>query len=242
MLELYALDLLDGAERADVERLLAADEHAREQVRHLRSVAAALALEIEPMEASPGLKARILDAARADLDVERAFGDAKPPPAPVSIASARARRRSARDWAGWSVAAVLAVALIGSLVWNAQLRNDRDNPPPAVAYGVTTSGNAVGASGAVVVVGERALAQSALLTLSNLPALERGKVYQVWLIAGAPEPNVTFTPDKTGYAEVAVPGQIADYTTLAVTIEPSGGSAAPTTEPVIVSTISEQQS
>ena len=44
-----------------------ATPRARDRVRQLQGVASMLALEIEPMQASPGLKTRILDAARADL-------------------------------------------------------------------------------------------------------------------------------------------------------------------------------
>jgi anti-sigma-K factor RskA len=232
-LELYALDLLDDSERAEVELRLASDATARERVRQLRGVASMLALEIEPMQASPGLKTRILDAARADLEREDA-AEPPAPAAPIQLAVERERRRPARNWAGWAAAAALAVALVGSLLWNAQLRGDLNDRPKLPTYGVTTSGAAVGATGSVIVVDKQS---AALLTLSNLPALDRGKVYQVWLIAGSAEPNTTFTPDRTGHAQVAVQGDIAAYQTLAVTVEPTGGSLAPTSEPIILSTL-----
>jgi anti-sigma-K factor RskA len=236
-LELYALDLLDADERDQVEQRLADDVRARERVRQLRGVASLLALEIEPMQASPGLKTRILAAARADLKHQAARAPSAPalaPAAPTQLAVERERRRPARSWAGWAAAAALALALVGSLLWNAQLRSDLNDRPDLPTYGVTTSGAAVGTTGSVVVLDEHT---TALLTLANLPPLERGKVYQVWLIADAAEPNATFTPDRTGHAEVAVQGNIADYQTLAVTVEPSGGSQAPTSEPIILSTL-----
>ena len=237
-LELYALNLLDDDERGAVEERLATDPAARERLRQLRGAVAMLAFDIEPMQASSGLKSRILDAARADLlretDAQVARAESR---APVSLAVERERRRTGRSWHGWAAAAGLAVALVGSLLWNAHLRGDLNDRPATTAHSVTASGNAAGASGAVVVVGDQQQASTALLTLSNLPALEHGKVYQVWLIAGTPEPNVTFVPDKTGFAEVAVPGQIANYQKLAVTIEPTGGSATPTSEPIILSNL-----
>ena len=232
-LELYALDLLDDAERAEVEQRLAGDAAARDRVRQLRGVASMLALEIEPMQASPGLKTRILDAARADLEHD-ADETAPGLAAPIQLAVERERRRPSRSWAGWAAAAALALALVGSLLWNAQLRGDLNDRPDLPTYGVTTSGAAVGATGSLIVVDKQS---AALLTLSNLPDLDRGKVYQVWLIAGTPEPNTTFTPDRTGHAQVAVQGDIAAYQTLAVTVEPTGGSLAPTTEPIILSTL-----
>jgi anti-sigma-K factor RskA len=235
-LELYVLNLLDDDELRDVERRLGQDPVARERVRELRGTSAMLALTVEPVEASPGLKARILTAARADLDTERRTAAPPVPAAPIDIAERRAARAATR-WIPWAVAAVLAIALAGSLVWNSLLRSELDDRPEFTSHAVAGSGPAAGVSGEVLVAGDQ---PAALLSLSGVAAPASGRVYQVWLIdEGAPVPSVTFVPDAAGNARVVVPGDVEQYSLLAVTDEPFGGSAAPTTEPFITSDLTQ---
>ena len=71
------------------------------------------------------------------------------------------------------------------------------------------------------------------------PAAEQ-RVYQLWFIpkAGAPIPSITFNSDPDGHAlvhQIAVPAG-ADLAAAAITDEPSGGSTAPTTTPILVGT------
>lgn len=132
---------------------------------------------------------------------------------------------------------MLAVGLIGSMAWNVTLRGQLDDRVVTGAYAVAAVGPAEGANGEVLVVENH---DGALVALSNLPALEPGQVYQVWLIDdGDPVPNVTFQPNVAGAASVAVPGDVEAYRTLAITVEPSGGSTAPTTNPIISSTLTD---
>lgn len=229
LLELYALGLLDDAESAAVERVLAADPAARERLRELRGVTAMLAIDLEPLQPSPDLKERILRAARADLEDNGSVAPARPP-TPLDV------RRGRRDaWAarlGWAVAAVLAVALAGSLVWNARLRDELADRPRTLVFTVSGSDQAVGVRGEVLVIGDDG---EAILKLAGLPPLERGQVYQVWLIDGqTPIPDVTFVADAAGLASVGVIGDVAGRDGLGITIEPAGGSQQPTS-PVIIS-------
>jgi anti-sigma-K factor RskA len=230
-LELYALGLLDRDQSAAVERRLRDDPAARERVRALRGVAAALVHDLEPLEPSPGLRGRILDAARADVQsqVERAA-----PPGPIVLAE---RRAAPPGWLPWAAAAALAVLLVASLIWNARLRDEVDQRTPAVAHAVTAQGEAAGVTGTALEIGEDG---TILLSLAGLPLPDSGRVYQVWLIAdGAPVPNVTFLPTRLGFANVAVSGSAEGFRVLAVTNEPDGGSTAPTTEPLIFSDLTE---
>ena len=237
LLELYALDMLDDDAAAEVERWLAGAPAARARLRELRAMTAMLALNLEPLEASPALRTRILDAARADLERERT--NSAPPSRPTSLSAERARRRTPA-WLGWAAAAALALALVGSLVWNARLRDDLNSRSAPTVYAVTSTGPAVGANGEVVVVADEGQTRVALLTLTGLPALSSGQAYQVWLIAdAAPEPNVTFTPDAAGRAQLAVRGNIDASRLLAITVEPAGGSPAPTSEPLLTSNLKQ---
>ena len=76
-----------------------------------------------------------------------------------------------------------------------------------------------------------------LLYARGLPKVEPNKSYELWLIAGAaPVPAVVFNTDAAGNAVVEI-DQIPDAATpkvFAITVEPAGGSKAPTTKPVFV--------
>jgi len=75
------------------------------------------------------------------------------------------------------------------------------------------------------------------LIVSNLPPPPLGHVYEVWLTHGRQPPsptNVLFSVTSTGSGDVGVPGDLRGVSEILVTPEPSGGSRAPTHEPVIV--------
>jgi anti-sigma-K factor RskA len=73
---------------------------------------------------------------------------------------------------------------------------------------------------------------------SNMPALPPQKTYELWLIptSGEPIPAGIFRPDIHGSAALIKPPLPAGVqpTTFAITVEPSAGSAAPTSTPIMV--------
>jgi Anti-sigma-K factor rskA/Putative zinc-finger len=75
------------------------------------------------------------------------------------------------------------------------------------------------------------------LIVTNVPPPPIGHVYEVWLTHGQRPPSPTdvlFSVTSTGSADVGVPGDLGGVSEILVTPEPSGGSRAPTHEPVIV--------
>jgi anti-sigma-K factor RskA len=79
------------------------------------------------------------------------------------------------------------------------------------------------------------------LALRSLPKLPPGKVFQVWTLArGAKNvaPNITFTPNAAGSAIVAVPSVPQKLAAVAVSVEPAGGSKAPSTKPTFIRPLS----
>jgi anti-sigma-K factor RskA len=73
---------------------------------------------------------------------------------------------------------------------------------------------------------------------SNMPKLPPQQIYELWLIptTGAPIPAGVFRPDTHGSAALIKPPLPAGVqpTTFAITVEPSEGSAAPTSTPIMV--------
>ncbi len=100
--------------------------------------------------------------------------------------------------------------------------------PGAVRYPVE--------SGVVVRSGARIL-----IALRHLPKPPPGKIYQAWTLrrgAKTVSPSITFSPDPTGLALIELPERAADVTAVAISIEPLGGSKAPTSKPAFVRSLS----
>ena len=80
-----------------------------------------------------------------------------------------------------------------------------------------------------------------LLLASNLPAAPEGKTYEMWVIpkAGNPVPAGLFQSDTEGAALHFHRAELdmAATKAVAVTLEPAGGVAQPTSQPVIVAVL-----
>ncbi len=81
--------------------------------------------------------------------------------------------------------------------------------------------------------------QGMVFTAEGLPTLPAGKVYQLWVIVGnAPVSAGVFAPDASGrvHAVMGTPDITAMPSAVAVTVEPQGGLAQPSTTPILVGT------
>lgn len=82
----------------------------------------------------------------------------------------------------------------------------------------------------------------AMLMAYDLPPAPAGKAYQLWFIEEGkpPMPGHVFTTDASGHAEMReqVPAEGRNAKVFAVTLEPAGGTNAPTSQPYLVSAAS----
>ena len=79
--------------------------------------------------------------------------------------------------------------------------------------------------------------QRVYLVMRELPPLPADHVYQAWTLApGAKNvaPSATFVPDEHGFVVVSLPEPAEQIGAVAVSVEPTGGSRAPTTKPLFV--------
>jgi anti-sigma-K factor RskA len=167
----------------------------------MRETTALLAFATDPVEPPASLRAAIL-AAVAE-------------PAPV-----RSRSRVRLAFLRGSFAGALAVAavvLIAVLAVNSGSGGGR----PAADVRVLN-----GTAGAIVRDGS-----SSKLVLANLRSPGTGKTYEAWLIGadGKPVPAGTFAGGKTLVFDLH--GNADKARTVAITVEPAGGSKQPTTTP-----------
>jgi anti-sigma-K factor RskA len=79
-----------------------------------------------------------------------------------------------------------------------------------------------------------------LLIASNLPAAGQGKAYEMWVIpkGGAPRPAGLFQSDGARAVHILNgPIDVAALGVVAVTVEPAAGSPAPTSQPIIAAPV-----
>jgi hypothetical protein len=75
------------------------------------------------------------------------------------------------------------------------------------------------------------------ITMHGMPQPPKGKVYQAWTLpkgSKTMQPSLTFLPDAHGVAVIALPVKADGTAAVAVSVEPEGGSKAPTSKPLVV--------
>jgi hypothetical protein len=230
MYELYALGLLDGDEKTEM------DSHLRRgcvtcqrSLSDAQAINAVLLSSVPVTDPSPRLKRRLM----ASMGIQPA---------------------------GWTWAAALAAAcLLIVALWLsdqerhranelAQTRGEmmqvvaqRDRVFQALSFlnqpETKQVGFGKGPRGNVFLNPSRGV----LLISSNLPRLDPGKIFEMWVIpkGGAPRPAGLFEPNPDGTAIHVLAGavDIASLGAVAVTIEPEAGSQAPTSTPIIAAAV-----
>jgi len=149
-------------------------------------------------------------------------------------------RNGWRVFLPWGIAAALAVALVAlvlpfrSLNQNAaKLENAffilNDPATRELSFGSAQQT----ASGHLFVHATRGV----VLMAAHLPRIGSGKIFELWVIpsSGNPIPAGTFSSSGDDSAMYVRPGPVEPKAAaLAVTVEPGGGSALPTTRPFLV--------
>jgi|1186.fasta_scaffold05738_3 anti-sigma-K factor RskA len=246
----YALDALDPAEREAFEEHLTTCESCQAEVKELRATAGVLgaaAAETPP----PSLKERVMaevDRTRQDspLSVEQPVVDVAEQAEPSVVVPMR-QRRTTRVFQ--LAAAVMTVLALGLGIWGVQNHNRASDAnrnyasvqtvlaaPDADVKRGNLSGS--GVSGTATVVSSKSVGKSVFVS-ANLSAPPSGKTYQLWYMdsAGKARPAGLVQPGGHNTAAQVLKGTIGDATVVGVTVEPAGGSAQPTTDPVLAVSI-----
>jgi anti-sigma-K factor RskA len=215
----YALGALTEPEAAELQRHLAECEACRIELRWLEPAVDVLPRSIRQLEPPPGLRKRLMATVRAEArDASLSgTGDAAP------------KRRQALGALFWRPATALAAA--GLLVVGATAGY--------LAHEPTDSSSVVAArplsAAPKNLTGKLERSDgSAILTMSRLPVLPAGQVYEVWVERdGTLEPSSLFVPRRDRTAEAAVAGSLDGADAVLVTREPRGGSQRPTSPPLL---------
>jgi anti-sigma-K factor RskA len=240
--EIYALDAVSDDERAMIDHYIKDAPEGPEFLERVREARETLAVSFAPEEEPPaGLFDNILER----LTQDAAQPPAEPAAAPVvspavdELANARAKREErtraggARRWIiGAAAAAVIALGGIGVGTY-VTAQNDPVNQV-LQAQDVQKKSAPVPGGGTATISASSAKDSFVVLMDGVAPAPE-GKVYQLWTLpkdGSAPVPQGTM--DAETLSKPAVVKGLASASSVAITVEPTGGSSAPTTDPVLV--------
>jgi anti-sigma-K factor RskA len=238
LLGAFALGALDAQEAAAVRAHLATCAECQAEIALLWSAVDALPELVEPMEPPSGLRDSISAAILADSTAPQTPPASIPstPFAPVAVEALPEGRAAepihpAKWWSKttpWAAAAAILLLLsAGLLAWNLRLQEQVATTPATETIALAPTEVAPDATGEVTYFpGDNLL----LLDVRDLPPLEPGQVYEVWLLGadGAPVPAGVFGQSTDRHAIVADRSQ---FDTLAITAEPGPlGTEAPTGE------------
>ena len=254
LLPFYALDALTEEERGLVEEYLREHPEVRRQLVEMNRAAEALPQAVTPVEPPPHLKAGLMRRVAADAEVHaRSSAQSQP---------SRLTTRFENFFRTFSLA-VAALAMIWVIVLNIQVSrlrteiaslNERLAAQSASLEKIVTGLPQTNPSSVITVSLKGTAAQpqaqgqlranpnsqSAVLVIAQLPKLEAGKTYQVWLIdGGAPVSAGLLSVDENGQGVLIVTSKetIGSFQTIAISVEPRGGSPQPTGEIVVKSAL-----
>jgi anti-sigma-K factor RskA len=233
----YALDALPEGERAEFEKHLRRCPSCAEEVRSLRETAARLALATA-IAPPPQMRERVLAAVPRTRQL---------PPLPGRHALDRTGLRRlplSRAGAGVSAAVLALAAAVAFLFVSNVSTNNQLHQSQATASAVASvlaapdaRVQAVSAAGGGTVTAVTSVhRQEAVVTSASLPALAGARVYQLWVLTagGAARSAGLLTVSVSGTATPHLADGVSGGDKLAITVEPAGGTAQPTTTPVVI--------
>jgi anti-sigma-K factor RskA len=235
----YALDALADDERADFERHLARCPSCAEEVRGLRETAARLAMATA-VSPPPELRERVLTAALRTRQLP-------PPGGRHQFARNRDRaepRRRLLKRTGFTagvltLAAAIVVLLFLQVSTSRQLQRAQASNGAIAAVLAAPDARINSASATVggTVTAVMSLREhEAVVTTAGVPSLPQARVYQLWVMtaAGTARSAGLLAVTSSGSTGPVLAAGVLPGDRLAITVEPAGGTAQPTTTPVVI--------
>jgi len=230
----YALDALEaGSEHDRFTRHLSRCQSCAAEVKGFREVATAMAFAAAA-EPPAELRDRVLIAAARTRQL---------PPEVRTHARPR-RSRGSVPWVPWLSGVVATASIVVAVLFGFAQAHTRDelNQVKAENQAISLLLSAPQAklltrtvtNGGVATVVLAADRHELAVVTTGLPALPPGKVYQLWLI-GKPKTVSAglLPPAKNGQTPAVLATGVVKGDTLGLTVEPAGGSAQPTTTPIL---------
>lgn len=238
----YALGTLPESEAERVRAHIETCAECREEYEALAATVTAVARSAESctdaangaVYASPLLKARIMREVRGQSDAQAA-------PAPA------ARKSASLVWPAYAIAAACLAIALGLGAMNLSLTNRlhhaealQQETATTRAVDDTTVSDLLNEHAKRYIVPGGEIVRSnnhVYIAMDDMPQPPVGKVYQAWTEPKGSKtmvPGATFVPDRHGVAILPISSDANALHAIAVSIEPPGGSKAPTTSPVVL--------
>jgi anti-sigma factor RsiW len=239
----YALDAVNDADRKLVERHLPQCDVCAGVFASYRPMVDLLPYAVPLVEPPADLKYRVLAAALPKVQ-------ARSERAPALIDSVLAGLSNLFRAPAFSALALLLIVALG--MWNVSLQNQIAQQAAAnqqvlaevtrqralvstIAYSDSQPRQMQSTNSAPKAVGRLYTApdlNAFALIIYDMPVLPQGKVYQFWMVdpSGDRTSGGTFTVDAQGrgWQLIRAPKALSNYQAVGITIEPEGGSPAPT--------------
>lgn len=229
--EAYALNALPEEERREFDEYLARNPERRAEVKELNSLAGLLALSTREQEPSPKLRRDLMSVVEGEARVSRAES-----------------RRGARTSLFTRIAeyfsfqrlalGAAALALIGLVAFNIvqrgeiqDLQSQVEKPPTAQSNNIVLRGSAATRGADVELV--KVKGQRAVLVAYNLPPVGKEKTLQIWVIKNDTPKSGGLVKPGSQLVSTPVTQSLEGADKVAITVEPAGGSKAPTSAPVM---------
>jgi anti-sigma-K factor RskA len=230
----YALDALEaGSERDRFTRHLSRCQSCAAEVKGFREVATAMAFAAAT-EPPAELRGRVLAAAARTRQL----------PPEVRTHARPQRSRTRVPWVPWLSGVVATASIVVAALFGFAQAHTRDelNQVKAENQAISLLLAApeakllthVVAHGGVATVVLAADRHELAVVTTGLPALPSGQVYQLWLIGKPKIVSAGLLPAaKNGQTPAVLATGVVKGDTLGLTVEPAGGSAQPTTTPIL---------
>lgn len=221
----YALDALSDAEREAFEVHLAECEDCADEVDGFIATSALLGTAAEE-QVPPALKAKIMGAV-AHTPQQR----------PVVTQLHRSRFRQVATRVALVAAALAVIASVGAVVVERNHSSDLQAEQARISQVLSAEDMAARQSdlpngGSVRVVRSSSLGKAVLVT-RDLPKLDPDHAYQVWTLAsGKPTSKGLLSGTVQDGSSTRLLRGVSPSSAIAITVEPAGGSKAPTTRPI----------
>jgi anti-sigma-K factor RskA len=225
----YMLGALEPERATELERHAEGCERCRAEIRWLTPALDALPEGIERLQPPPELRSRLMAEVRADAGPGVRGSERSAQPGLLDRAADWLRDLGSgpmglRPVAGVAVA-VLVVAAVAGFAIGGGIGSGSDGGETSTVV----AGQAPGVTAKMIREGDRGT-----LHLANVRKLPSDRVLEAWLQRdGEVEPvRALFVPDREGQASTELP-DMKGVEVVMVTTEPTGGSKAPTSAPIV---------
>jgi anti-sigma-K factor RskA len=226
--DVFVLGALPEEERREFEEYLAEHPERQAEIDELSTVAGLLALSPQEQEPLPELRRSIMGVVEAEAGRPL-----------VESRSGPARMREFLGIRGLALGAAVAMLAIGLFSWNMVLQAElRDLQGQLQSMQSRQASRMVALKGPGAAHGARAELMvlhnnRAVLIAEDMPPVPEEKTFQVWVIEDdVPKPSGLFEP-REEWVAVVVENPLDEADTIAVSVEPDGGSPEPTTDPML---------